>query len=422
MRYVILLIIAVISFALLGTFMSQHDGVISISLKGYPDISTSFWFFALSLFLFIVVTLILFRVLWWVVTIPGKFKKYRKNRKSYRANSLLQKGMLAMGKGHWKRAESILIKGSKYSESAGGDSSLFLSTAAIAAQNQGANDRRDKYLLQARHLKLDGIDTIASSLTEARINLDQDKPEKALKLMSKFDTTEHSSNLQVLNIKIQANIELHNFADAFDGLSSAKKQLSKKDFYEKSLEIANMTFLEKDLDMNVKQRIWDSLTKPMKQEDNIILSYASALLNSGEQSASEKLITKAISKNYSSTLISAYSQIEDGSPVEKLKSVKRWLNSQPDSAGLNYAASKFSFQSGNFEEAKAYAKTSLKAKPEAEAFTLLGAIYEALDKKEAALHSYKAAINFSSFVNKSESISGEVLPAKEEVLKLEENS
>ncbi len=419
MRYVILLVIAVISFALLGTFINQNTGTVNISIGGLGTYGMNLWVFALYLFLFIIFALIIFRGLWWLISIPNNFKKYCNNHKGAKANSLLQKGMLSMGKGHWKKAEKILIKGAKLSNSAKKNSSLFLSTAAVAAQNQGADARRDQYLLQARQLKVDGVDTITSALTEARIHLNQNEPQKALDLMSQFEHSVHASNFQVLNTKIQAYNELHQFGKSFDSLYETKKYLSKKEFAEQNIEIANMAFIDKDLDINIKNRIWNTLPKLIKADDNILLGYVSSLLSVSEHEKADKIITSAISKTYSPTLISAYSQIELGSSSDKLKQVLKWLQQQPQNPYLNYDAAKFSFQSENYEDAKEYAKKSLKEKAEPEAFTLLGAIYEALGKKEAALHSYKAAVSFIYSVDNA--ISGEFLPVAEKVPKIKES-
>ncbi len=71
------------------------------------------WGFLLRLVLVLIALMIIIKVLWTLIRLPAIFKRFGKSHGKIVTGRLLQKGMLAMGKGQWKKAENLLIKGSR---------------------------------------------------------------------------------------------------------------------------------------------------------------------------------------------------------------------------------------------------------------------------------------------------------------------
>ncbi len=420
MRHAIILLVIAALLTVGGTYLSQHGGKVVIELQnGLPYIGLnagfyemSLWYFLLALAVVILLFMLVVKILWSAIKLPKVVSNVGKNKRTVVANKMLQKGMLAMGKGQWKKAEKMLIKGARLANKAGSDPSLFLSTAAQAAQQQGDNARRDEYLLEARQLSVEGIDTLSSSLAEARLHLEAGESRQALECI-KEQRVLHAHNPQLMLIQSQANEQLGYHAAVWDLLSRLKKQFPDKDRYvARQLEVAKNVFTSETVSLDDIERVWSELPKVAKSDDSMFLNYISGLIRHGKEEMAEQLLSKSIKKHHSDSVIHAYTQLDVGSSTERLGKVKRWLRVDPDNAYLNYGAAKLAFQSELLEEAKEYAAKALKKEPLPEAFALLGKICEALGDKENALQAYKSSVGLT-YAHQLEAVAGDVLPVSD---------
>lgn len=410
MRYAVILLAIAAALTLGGTFLSQHEGYVELGLSN-GNYRMPLWYFLVAVALFVIALMVLFKLLWTVIRLPKLAKRFSKKRRDARASDLLQKGLLAMKKGHWKKAEKLLVKGSRISHNANSDPSLFLTNAAQAAHEQGADARRDQYLLEARQLSVEGGDTLASSLTEARLYLSDKKPEQALVALAPYRQL-HANNSQFREIEIQANEQLGKHHEVWHLLLQTKSQFKDKSAYlERQTAVAKSLFIAENTTLDIVEKVWSELPKAAKADEGVFLSYVSGLVQHGQEEKADKILTKAIRKDYSDPLIHAYTQLETGSSTARLATMKKWLRRQPENAYLNYGAAKWAFQSEQFEEAKTYAETSLKSMALPETFALLGKIYEALGEANHALQAYKGSVGLI-YANQPEAISGNLLPSE----------
>lgn len=413
MRHAVILLIIAALLTVGGTYLSQNEGSVVVQLSN-GAYQMPLWYFLVALVVGILALMLVIKVLWSVIRLPKTMARFGKNRRTLNANNLLQKGMLAMGKGQWKKAENLLVKGSRLMHKANGDPSLFLSTAAQAAQRQGADARRDQYLLEARQLSVEGVDTLTSSLAEARLHLEAGEPQQALEAI-KEQRTLYGQNPQMLAIQSEANEQLGNYPAVWGLLSDLKKQFPDKAGYHiRQMDVAKHIFVAENSRLEDIEKVWSELPKAAKQDDSVFLNYVSGLLHHGQDNMAEQLLSKSIRKDYADPVIHAYTQLEIGSSTERLGKIKRWLKSAPDNPYLNYGAAKLAFQSELLEDARNYATASIKAQPLPEAFALLGKIYEALGESSNALHAYKGSVGLI-YADQPEAIAGEVLPASETV-------
>lgn len=416
MRYAIILLLIAATLTLGGTYLSQHEGYIELGLSG-GTYQMPLWYFLVALVVAIVVIMVVVKVLWTIIRLPAIARRFGKGRRQKVTNDLLQKGMLAMGKGQWKKAEKLLVKGSRAAYKAKQDPSLFLASAAQAAQQQGADQRRDQYLLEARQLSVEGVDTLAAALSEARLHLDSGNADNALTTIRPHRML-HAQNPQLLAIESEANEQLGNYQQVWHLLSSQKKNFaSKADYQERQKSVAKGLFNAENASLEAIEKTWSELPRQLKQDESVFLNYVSGLVNQGEEEKAEKLLEKAIRKDFADPLIHAYTQLEVGSSTHRLEKFQQWLRYKGDNAYLNYGAAKSAYQSEQFEQAKSYAETSVKSQPLPEAFALLGKIYEALGEPGNALQAYKGSVGLI-YANEPQAIAGEVLPAGDEVVAL----
>lgn len=408
MRYAIILLVFAAAMTAAGTLLSQNEGYVEIGLTN-GTYKMPLWYFIVALVVLIVASIIAFKILATIISIPGLTKRFGKKRRAYKANELLQKGMLAMGKGQWKKAEKILVKGARLSHNANNDPSLFLSTAAQAAQNLGAEERRDQYLLEARQLSVEGIDTITTALSEASIHLDEKQPEKALAVLQPHRTS-HYSNPKLIQIESEAHAQLDRYDEVWQLLPSLKKYLPSKQAYEeRQEEVAKALFASPNSSLESIEKAWSELSKSSRKDEGVLLNFISALIYRDEEERAEKMLSSMIKTDYSDPLIHAYTQLDIGSSNDRLRKVQHWLKSHPDNAYLNYGAAKFAYQSEQLPLAKDYAEKSIKELAMPETLALLGKIYEALGESSSALQAYKGSIGLI-YTDNAPLVEGDVLP------------
>lgn len=416
MRYAIVLLVIAALLVLLGTQLSEHDGVVKVIINGNTW-EMPIWGFLVRLAIAIALLMVVIRVLWGLIRLPAMLKRFGKNRNQVIANTLLQKGMLAMGKGQWKKAENLLVKGSRVAYKSKSDPGLFLSTAAQAAQQQGADKRRDQYLLEARQLSAEGMDTLTAALSEARLHLDANKPQQALASIQPHRTL-HAQNPQLLKIESEAYEQQGNYREVWHLLGSMRKNFANKQARtEKRLAVANALFVSDSSKLADIDKVWSELSRSERKNESILLSYSSGLVNHNREEKAEKLLAKAINSDFSDAIIHAYTQLEVGSSTARLDKYRRWLSHRGDNAYLNYGAAKSAFQSEQFEAARGYAEASLKIQALPETFALLGKICEAMGEKQHALQAYKGSVSLI-YANEPQAIAGEILPAPPEAVGL----
>ncbi|PID61286.1 MAG: hypothetical protein CR974_04320 [Gammaproteobacteria bacterium] len=406
----IIILAIVVGLVYLATLLSKYPGYVEIGLQS-GSFQMPIWYFLLALLVVIGVSLVAVKIIWTIVRLPSISKRFGKNRRVAKANHLLQKGMLAMGKGQWRRAEKLLAKGARLSHKGQQDAGLFLSIAAQAAQNQGDSKRRDHYLLEARQLAAEGADTFTAALAEAELHLEASEPKQALAILKEHQTL-HYANERLLNLESRAYQQLGEHSEVWRLLKNLKKSFPDRASYQaRQVEVAKDLFAALNSPIDSIETVWAELPKSEKQDDTVILAYVSALINQNEKEKAEAVLAKEIRATYADPLIHAYTQLEVGSSRERLDKLTGWLRSRPDNAYLNYGAAKLAFQSEDLEKAKTFAERSVKAQPLPEALALLGKIYEALGQENNALQAYRTSLGLT--YKENQAVSGDVLSAPE---------
>lgn len=406
----IIVVFIIVGLAYLGTLLSEYPGYVEIGLAS-GSFQMPLWYFLLALLVAIGVAMVAFKIIWTIVRLPAISKRLGKNRRDIKAGILLQKGMLAMGKGQWKRAENLLTKGARVSYKGKQDTGLFLTVAAQAAQQQGANARRDQYLLEARQLVVEGEDTFTAALAEAQLHVDANEPTKALAVLESHHTL-HYDNQRLQLLESDAYEQLDQYGDVWRLLKNLRRSYANKAAYQqRQVEVAKALFASRNSRLENIEQVWSELPKAHKKDDTLILAYVSALIGKDDKEKAESVLAKEISNSYANPLVHAYTQLEVGSSRERLDKVSGWVRNRPDSAYLNYAAAKLAFQSDELEKAKEFAERSVKAQPLPEGLALLGKIYEAMGQEHNALQAYRTSLGMT--YTEHQAVSGEVLPSTE---------
>lgn len=172
MKRLLFFLIFLIVSVWFGLNIVRHPGYLFLVYQPWM-VQMPLWFAILCTFIFLVLFYVLisgidrFSFLWF------RMKNWLRIRREHRAYSKTQHGLATLIEGRWQKAERLLLAGVNQSF----DPLINYLGAAKAAQEQGARDRRDKYIQTAYHVAPQA--ELAIGLVQANMELKQDQFEHA---------------------------------------------------------------------------------------------------------------------------------------------------------------------------------------------------------------------------------------------------
>lgn len=392
-----------------GYFASQLGGTITLSANDLTkDYQMNVWLFILYVALAVLALYVVIHLLFWLMGLRRNIARMNRNRAKDKAGLLLEQGMMAMGRGDYRNAEKHLLSGVKFTEANSHATSFYWSAAAMAANQQGAEDRRDQYLLKARESEVDGEDTFDSKLTEARLFLDVEQPERALAALRSDES--RYLHPQVLSMKLEAFTQQKDFESAWKILPNLRGKVYKaEEFAQKQGEVASGLFKAGKAEKEVVSDVWHQLPNSAKRDETTVLNYVNSMINHNDFDQAEDALAQAVRESqFSDTLVQAYGQLNQGSSTKMLNRVEDWLGYKKDSARLNFAAAKLAFRSDMLDKAEKYATESLKYEILPESYALLGEILKAKGEDNRSLEAFRKSAGLTYF-REASSKAGDVL-------------
>lgn len=376
-------------------FIIQHDP--GYVLLAYDDwrIETSVWVGVILLILSFVLGYFSIRLLKHTSSLSNKWQNWGQGRKQRDALRLTNKGVLEATEGRWAQAETDLIKSAEHSPTP----LVNYLTAARAAQQLHAYERRDTYLRTAHHCYQEA--DIAISLTQAHLQVESQQWEQALATLQHLHriAPKHNFALKLLH---HVYLELKDWPGLLNILPNLRKY---KVLPEDEVEIVEkkiyVTLLRKSLDMNNwtdLNKTWDIIPKSWRHNPEIVHLYCQGLIQQQQSVLALPLIEATLKRHWNSQLITLYGIIP---PVEKgskqLSYAERWLSHHPNDPTLLLCLGRLSIREKFWGKAKDYLESCLKITSLPETHQELGRVYEALKEKDIALYHYREALSLSDY-------------------------
>lgn len=396
--------------ALLAAFgvhylLSKNDdpGYVLLGFGGW-SLETSMVFFAVGSVLAFFVLYVFFRLLGWLMRLPGQMKAGRKAIKFNRSQEALIAGLVDSAAGNWESAEKILIKHASNS----GAPLLHYLTAARAAQSRGAIDKRDEYLQKAADQS--GGSDLAVGLTQAELHLSEKQFDQAIETLTKLNSLDptHGTVLKLLHQTYQHIGDWEGLLKLIPALHKNKVLMEAE---VKLLETETFSRLLKQAAASNEeariQTVWESIPLHIQNLRDIFHIYFAAMINAGVGSKIEPLLIKKVTEQWNETLLELFGNIEDSDAANQLVTAERWLLSYPDNAVLLRVAGKICIRCKETEKAMKYLSRSLDSEPTVAAYHMLGDLFFDLDDKDKASKCYKRGLELaaSEVVNNAEAIS-----------------
>lgn len=317
------------------------------------------------------------------------FPRYWRNRRQMKrynkAENALAKGMIALEYGDWQVAEKQLIKTAKQSEAG----LIHYLSAAKMAQNQGATERRNQYLSEAR--KRFPSDYVVIGLVESRLLAD-DQPQMAQVILAEL-IEQNPKNKALMAEYAHLLVK----QQAWTVLESVLPQVRKIHALDK-VEIQRLETrliaakVAKAADSNALADLWQTLSARTQLHPDVLAEFVEQKMGWGEEQGLADLIVRSLSKTWSDRLVYQYGRIELGPAFDRFKRAEKWLKIHPENAVLLLTLGRLACMSQFWGAARGYFQQSLALQPEVETFHALAQCYEAEGLDSQAAVTYKEAV------------------------------
>ena len=304
----LLYILLISAITIVGFTMFQHKdlGQISISFAG-NSFDTNLVVFGAALLCAMFIVLVLIKCLQLIRNIFIYLGGRRKNRLTEKVHLSLSQGLIEYAEGRFEQAEKILLQQVKYSD----NRLLAYLSAARAAQQLGAHERRDEYLRKA-HLEAPEAN-VAIGLTKAELQLAHDQNEQALATLSQLNKLS-ANHTYVLTLLANTYKHLQDWDNLEKILPALKKHgnLSTESFLSFEIIVCNgrLSNLAKNKDSALLINFWQDAPHHLKALPVVIEHYAKQLIVVHAAGEAEKTLRLYLNKNWKESSIVLYSELD----------------------------------------------------------------------------------------------------------------
>ncbi len=374
----------------LGGF--ETPGYVLIGIGGW-SMETSLVVFAISLVIGFYLFYVFFRLLGWLVKVPGQLKNRGKRIKFNRSQEALIAGLVDSAEGNFEKAEKVLIKHASHS----GAPLLHYLTAARAAQSRGAFEKRDEYLRKASD-RAPGSD-LAIGLTQAELNLSGNQFEQALQTLTRLHSIDptHASVLKLLHQAYQNLGDWESVRKLIPTLNKNKVMMEAEIKLLEAEAFSNLLKLAAERgDAQEVQTLWSDIPSYIKRMQGLSAIYFAAMINAGAGAKVEEELTKLLSVNWDETLLVLFGSVQSEDVAKQFAVAEKWLGLHPKDAVLLNVLGKLGLKCNEQQKAEDYLSQSINIEPTVQAYQLLGDVLFARNEKDKACECYKYGLELAS--------------------------
>lgn len=372
------------------TMLQQKDiGLIQIDFAG-NHYETNFIVFGAALLCITFAYLAVIKFFEIIARYIRNFSKQRKQRLQIRAHQALQQGLIEYAEGRFAQSEKVLLQQVEYSD----NPLLVYLSAARAAQQQGAHDRRDEYLRKAHMLSPDA--DIAIGLTKAELQLAHEQNEQALATLTQLHKLAPDHNY-VLTLLANTYHQLHDWNELENIIPQLKKAgtMSAETILQFEITVVlgqlNNIVRQNDPDVTGSQPLidyWNQLPTHLKVLPQVIEHYARKLVACHASGEAEKVLRDYLNTNWTESTIKLYAELDVMVNNRQLEMVERWLDNHPNDAYLLYALGRMCIALSLWGKAKNYLEASLSIRPMPENYLALARLLEEHMHEPSAAQEY----------------------------------
>jgi len=404
--FIVYVLITLAAAAALGLLALEDPGYVLISRTPY-EIEVSLVLAVVLAGIVLFAVYLVLRLFWAVLRMPRTAGRWRVNRRHALATQATLAGYSRLIEGEWEEAEEILSQRLGY----GATPLLSALGAAYAAQQRADYDARDKYLLQARNQEPEHIEAV--EITRARLL------ERAGQLDEARGVLEQLHEQGVRRRAVQGMlVELLQRQQDWPALESLFKDLKRSRILpEGEMKILNrdlqVRLLTSDARPDAGAQVWSRLSRQERRDPVLTAVHVRSLIDAGNMKQAEKILRKAINRNWDGGLVRLYGHIRYEPIDALLKQAENWRVTHADDPDLLITLARFQLELKARDKALLLLVEAARIGVSGETYMELGLLLESMGESAKALQCYRRGLQEShaSPVSEPSSTSSELLPA-----------
>ncbi len=388
-RLLYILLISAITIAGFTMYKQNDLGRISFSFAEFT-FETNLVVFGAAAVCLLFTVLVVVKSLHYIKAIFVYLSSKRIERLEEKSRLALSQGLIEYAEGRFAESEKILLQQVKYSD----NRLLVYLSAARAAQQLGAHDRRDEYLRQA-HIEAPDAD-IAISLTKAELQLAHDQNEQALATLTQLNELS-PNHTYILTLLANTYKHLQDWDNLENLLPQLKKygHLSAENFL--SFEIivckGRLRNLAKDAIIDHKASdtlldFWKNTSHHLQVLPEVVEHYAKQLIHTHAAGEAEKVLRLYLNDHWQESTVVLYSELDVMVDNNSLEMAESWLKDHQYNAYLLLALGKMCASHSLWGKAKNYLEASISINPMPENYLKLARLLEEHMSEPVAAQEY----------------------------------
>ncbi len=370
--------------AMLANTLLADNGYVAISFRGYL-VEMSVPTLALCLVLSLLALEGLARLARW----RGRVRAADAARRRARAQSDLDRGLLAIAAGRWAEAETLLSRSARDAVTP----SVHYLAAAHAAGLRGALERCTAWLALAREAA--GAESAPVMIMSAELHLKRGDTQAALEALESLGA-EAMSNPRALLLLAR----IHRQRGDFDQLRQLEPRLRATRGVPSSAVEEIMDALYADMLRVATERgglaaltaVWEEASRAARHQPGIVLAYARGLARFAQNDRAAEVLRRLLDGQWHEPAALLYGELADGDPLERLRVAEGWLRAHREDPALLITCARLCLRAELWGKARSYLELSHTRQPRAETAQLLAALLQQLGEHDRALKLLSAAL------------------------------
>ncbi len=388
-RLLYTLLISAITIAGFSMYKQNDVGHISFSFSGF-SFETNLVVFSAAILCGLFIVLFFLKTIQSIIGISVYLGSKRQKRLVKKARLSMSQGLIEYAEGRFKQSEKVLLQHIKYSD----NRLLVYLTAARAAQQLGAYERRDEYLRQA-HIDTPNAD-LAINLTKAELQLAHNQNEQALATLTQLNELS-ANHTYVLTLLANTYKHLHDWDKLNKILPQLKKHgnFSAESFLSFEIKVCNGQLLNLAKNINDEDtkaqsliQFWKDTPHHLKVLPEVIEHYTKQLIYLDAADEAEEVLRLYLNKNWQESSIILYSELDVIVDSKHLEMAENWLKDHQHNTYLLFALGKMCLSRSLWGKARNYLEASLAIKPMPESYLILARLLEENMNEAAASQKY----------------------------------
>lgn len=377
-----------ISAAWAGVLLRQDPGMMMLSF-GDLLIEMPMWLAVVFILAIIVVILFCSRMINELFFGYYNSKNYFKSSKKRQAKQRTTQALLQLAQSEWEGAEKNAIKGAAFSDLP------FLNyvSAAKAAQEQQAWERRDKYLALAVN-NVPGC-RLSAGIIKAKLQYKQGDFDQSLVTLQELKDT-NPKHPMVLRLLAETYKKIKDWTSLLNLLPELKKYNSCSQYilHELSEQTYQGLLLDKMQQYGKQEliRFWKGMPKNMRYSACVVETYVSCLHRLDAHLEAAEILKNVLKKIWDKKLVKMYGFIQTNNLSRQIFIAEEWLKEHPGDPVLLLTLARLCLRHQLWGKARDYLEMSIQLESSPEAYAELGRLLGHLGETERCQDCYRKGL------------------------------